>query len=111
MNIRIWDVPYAYGPIYVYGAEHQHHQECSQISKNIGDSKQLHVTILNYYCRCEFCLICSSLLSCNCPQDKGYTEQLYLTPATVLPPHLSCHMNSCRYESRKAFCTPVPSFF
>ena len=22
--IRIWDVPYAYGPIYAYGAEHYH---------------------------------------------------------------------------------------
>ena len=23
MSIRIWDVPYAYGPIYAYGAEHK----------------------------------------------------------------------------------------
>ena len=23
--IRIWDVPYAYGPIYAYGAEHYHY--------------------------------------------------------------------------------------
>ena len=22
MSIRIWDIPYAYGPIYAYGAEH-----------------------------------------------------------------------------------------
>ena len=22
--IRVWDVPYAYGPIYAYGAEHNH---------------------------------------------------------------------------------------
>ena len=22
--IRVWDVPYAYGPIYAYGAEHLH---------------------------------------------------------------------------------------
>ena len=25
MNIRIWDVPYAYGPIYAYGAEQRDH--------------------------------------------------------------------------------------
>ena len=24
MSIRAWDVPYAYGPIYAYGAEHGH---------------------------------------------------------------------------------------
>ena len=24
MNIRIWDIPYAYGPIYAYGAEHKY---------------------------------------------------------------------------------------
>ena len=22
MSVRIWDVPYAYGPIYAYGVEH-----------------------------------------------------------------------------------------
>ena len=25
MSIRIWDVPYAYGPIYAYEAEHFHY--------------------------------------------------------------------------------------
>ena len=30
MSIRIWDVTYAYGPIYAYGAEHIHpeHEDC-----------------------------------------------------------------------------------
>ena len=26
MSIRIWDVPYAYGPIYAYGAEHSQYK-------------------------------------------------------------------------------------
>ena len=25
MSIRIWDVPYAYGPVYAYGAEHHNY--------------------------------------------------------------------------------------
>ena len=28
MSIRIWDVPYAYGPIYTYGAGHLYYGTC-----------------------------------------------------------------------------------
>ena len=30
MSIRIWDVLYAYGPIYAYGAEHSYVDSCPQ---------------------------------------------------------------------------------
>ena len=29
MSIRIWDVPYAYGPIYAYGAEQVYSKVCT----------------------------------------------------------------------------------
>ena len=41
MSIRVWDVPYAYGPTYAYGAEQQHYfaelaQFLTHTNRNLG---------------------------------------------------------------------------
>ena len=43
MNIRAWDVPYAYGPIYAYRAEHMHVIAKSQYHRLPSYTHQQHI--------------------------------------------------------------------
>ena len=52
MSIRIWDIPYVYGPVYTYGGEQQQNNVsmfCSKISSNNLVAKVMGIILLVLY--------------------------------------------------------------